>query len=107
MASETPVFPEVASTIVPPSWRSPRASASSTMASAMRSLTDPPGIQAFELGEDAGGASGKVPELDERGPADEPEQAPVAGAGARKGDVHGHEGGHDNKKSPGASRGFG
>ena len=45
IARETPVFPEVGSTIVPPSRRRPRASASSIMDRAMRSLTLPPGFR--------------------------------------------------------------
>ena len=39
-----PVFPAVPSTIVPPGRSAPRATASSTMLSAARSLTDPPGF---------------------------------------------------------------
>jgi hypothetical protein len=42
-ASATPVFPLVPSTMVPPGWSVPRASAAATMASPMRSLTEPPG----------------------------------------------------------------
>ena len=38
-ASPTPVFPEVASTMVPPGLRSPEASAASMMDLAIRSLT--------------------------------------------------------------------
>ena len=39
-----PVLPAVPSTIVPPGRRVPRATASSTMASAARSFTEPPGF---------------------------------------------------------------
>ena len=45
MASPTPVLPEVGSTIVPPGRSSPHASAASTIRSAMRSLTEPPGLK--------------------------------------------------------------
>ena len=45
MASPTPVLPEVGSTIVPPGRRSPLASAAATIRSAIRSLTDPPGLK--------------------------------------------------------------
>src|SRR4051812_36270810 len=44
MARPTPVFPEVGSMIVPPGLRAPERSASSTIASAMRSLIEPPGL---------------------------------------------------------------
>ena len=39
------MLPEVGSTIVPPGRRSPLASAAATIRSAMRSLTDPPGLK--------------------------------------------------------------
>src|SRR6056297_106156 len=39
-----PVFPAVPSTMTPPGRRSPRVSASRTMPSAARSLTEPPGF---------------------------------------------------------------
>ena len=45
MASPTPVLPEVGSTIVPPGWSSPEASAASIIRSAMRSFTEPPGFR--------------------------------------------------------------
>src|SRR5664279_6598695 len=45
MASPTPVLPEVGSTIVPPGRNSPLASAASTIRSAMRSFTEPPGLK--------------------------------------------------------------
>src|SRR5207302_1688356 len=48
-ASPTPVLPAVASTMVPPAASAPRASASSTMARAMRSLTLPPGFKCSHL----------------------------------------------------------
>ena len=41
-----PVLPDVASTIVAPGFSSPRRSASSTIASARRSFTEPPGFAA-------------------------------------------------------------
>ena len=44
-----PVLPEVASTIVWPGLSRPLRSASSTMASARRSLTEPPGLKASTL----------------------------------------------------------
>ena len=44
MAKPMPVLPLVGSTIVPPGFRAPEPSASSTMASAMRSFIDPPGL---------------------------------------------------------------
>src|SRR5262245_55783647 len=44
MASRIPVLPLVGSTMVPPALSSPRRSASSSMATAMRSLTLPPGL---------------------------------------------------------------
>src|SRR5687768_12083162 len=43
-ARPTPVLPLVGSTITPPGFRSPAASAASIIGSAMRSLTDPPGF---------------------------------------------------------------
>ncbi len=49
MASAMPVLPEVASTIVSPGLISPRASASRTIASASRSLTEPPGLKLSTL----------------------------------------------------------
>ena len=44
MASPIPVFPEVGSMMVPPGFNAPDASAASTMASAIRSLIEPPGL---------------------------------------------------------------
>src|SRR5215831_2156620 len=49
IASATPVLPDVGSTMVPPGRRSPRRSASSIMARAMRSLTLPPGLNHSSL----------------------------------------------------------
>ena len=40
-----PVLPEVGSTIVPPGRSAPDASAASIMRTAMRSLTEPPGLK--------------------------------------------------------------
>src|SRR4029078_700235 len=45
MASPTPVLPEVGSTIVPPGWSSPEASAASIIRAAIRSFTEPPGLR--------------------------------------------------------------
>ncbi len=39
------MLPEVGSTIVPPGWSSPDASAASIIRVAMRSFTDPPGFR--------------------------------------------------------------
>src|SRR5215211_8055332 len=44
MARPTPVFPDVGSTIVPPGLSRPSRSAASTIATAGRSLTEPPGF---------------------------------------------------------------
>jgi hypothetical protein len=45
-----PVFAaEVGSMMVPPGWSAPLRSASSTMASAMRSLIEPPGLLRSDL----------------------------------------------------------
>jgi hypothetical protein len=49
MASPTPVLPEVGSTIVPPGFSAPSRSACSTIASAGRSLTLPPGFSISSL----------------------------------------------------------
>jgi hypothetical protein len=46
MASAMPVLPDVASTMVWPGFSKPFCSASSTIASASRSLTEPPGLKA-------------------------------------------------------------
>jgi hypothetical protein len=43
-ASPTPVLPLVGSTMVPPGLSRPAASASSTIRSAIRSFTEPPGL---------------------------------------------------------------
>jgi hypothetical protein len=43
------VLPDVASTIVPPDLRSPFASASAMIAIAIRSFTEPPGLNASSL----------------------------------------------------------
>ena len=45
MASPAPVLPEVGSTIVPPGRSCPDASAAAIIRSAMRSLTEPPGLK--------------------------------------------------------------
>ncbi len=49
IARPMPVLPEVGSTIVPPAFSRPRASASSTIDSAMRSLIEPPGLSRSDL----------------------------------------------------------
>src|SRR5438552_12110076 len=49
MARPTPVLPLVGSTIVAPGFSTPRRSASSTMAAAMRSFTLAPGLRASIL----------------------------------------------------------
>ena len=49
-----PVLPLVGSTTVAPGLSTPRRSASSTIASAMRSLTLPPGIERLHLGQHGG-----------------------------------------------------
>ena len=49
MASPMPVLPEVGSTMVPPGLSAPLFSASSTIASAMRSLMEPPGLARSDL----------------------------------------------------------
>ena len=54
MASPTPVLPDVGSMIVPPGGSAPDASAASTMRSAIRSLTDPPGLKYSTLASTAG-----------------------------------------------------
>jgi hypothetical protein len=43
------MLPDVASTIVPPGFRCPRFSASATIRTAVRSFTDPPGLNASSL----------------------------------------------------------
>src|SRR4051794_38995831 len=45
MARPTPVLPEVGSTIVPPGRSAPEASAASIIRTAIRSLTEPPGLK--------------------------------------------------------------
>ncbi len=54
IASPIPVFPEVGSTMVPPGRSSPDLSAASTMRSAMRSLTLPPGLKYSTLASTSG-----------------------------------------------------
>ena len=54
MARPTPVFPEVGSTMVPPGRSAPEASAASTIRSAIRSLTEPPGLKYSTLASTAG-----------------------------------------------------
>jgi len=45
IASPTPVFPDVASTMSPPGLRRPSRSAASIIAMPIRSFTEPPGFQ--------------------------------------------------------------
>ena len=52
-----PVLPLVGSTIVPPGFSAPLASAASTMRTAMRSFTEPPGLRYSTLASTSG-ASG-------------------------------------------------
>ena len=54
MARPIPVLPEVGSTMVPPGVNSPLFSAASTMRSAIRSLTDPPGLKYSTLASTVG-----------------------------------------------------
>jgi len=49
IARPMPVLPEVGSTMVPPGRRAPERSAASTIASAMRSLIEPPGLARSDL----------------------------------------------------------
>ncbi len=58
MASPMPVLPEVGSTIVPPGFSSPDASAASIIRTAMRSFTDPPGLKYSTLARTVGARSG-------------------------------------------------
>ena len=56
MARPAPVFPAVASMIVPPGRNTPRRSASSIMRSATRSFTLPPGLRNSTLASNVTGA---------------------------------------------------
>src|SRR5207237_9231019 len=56
MASATPMFPEVGSTRVPPGLSNPLRSASSTTASAIRSLTLRPGLHASTFAQTVAGS---------------------------------------------------
>ena len=60
-----PVLPLVGSTIVPPGFRAPLASAASTMRTAMRSFTEPPGLRysSFASTSGASGPRSRVTEL--------------------------------------------
>ena len=55
------MLPEVGSTIVPPGRSAPEASAASTMRSAIRSFTEPPGLKYSTLASTAGAAAGPAP----------------------------------------------
>src|SRR5688572_28944059 len=59
-ASDEPVLPPVNSTTVPPGRRSPRASAPSIIASAMRSLYDPVGFDPSHLTNTRAAPSGTI-----------------------------------------------
>ena len=80
IASPTPVLPEVGSTIVPPGWSSPEASAASIIRVAIRSFTEPPGLRYSTLASTSGPSSaghGQVERLvepDQRGVADQVEE---------------------------------
>src|SRR4029453_2644328 len=69
MASPAPVLPLVGSTIVPPGLSWPERSARSTMASPMRSLTDPPGFRYSTLASRVGPRPQRR-QPDQRGAAD-------------------------------------
>src|SRR5687768_9037200 len=60
-----PVFPLVGSTMVPPGCRAPLASAASTIRTAMRSFTEPPGLRYSSLANTRGasGPRSRVTEL--------------------------------------------
>src|SRR5207244_9495549 len=60
MASPTPVFPEVGSTIVPPGRRRPSRSAASIIRSPIRSLTEPPGLSISSLPSRVHSTSGPI-----------------------------------------------
>jgi hypothetical protein len=64
MASPAPVLPLVGSTIVPPGLSWPDRSARSTMASPMRSFTDPPGFRYSTLASRVGASP--LPSRDSR-----------------------------------------
>src|SRR5712692_5459655 len=49
-----PVLPDVGSTIVPPGWSAPEASAAAIMRTAMRSFTEPPGLKYSTLASTSG-----------------------------------------------------
>ena len=74
------MLPEVGSTIVPPGWSSPDASAASIIRLAMRSFTDPPGLRYSTFASTSGasappsGRSRVAAEPDERGVADQVEE---------------------------------
>ena len=80
-ARPMPVLPLVGSTMVSPGWRRPSRSAASTMATAMRSLTLPPGLRASSLPSTAAAPSGTTRlQAHQGGAADQVE--------GRRGDVH-------------------
>src|SRR3954462_8337647 len=64
-ARPMPVLPLVGSTIVPPGLSAPLASAASTMRTAIRSFTDPPGLRYSSLASTSGasGPSSRVTEV--------------------------------------------
>ena len=85
MARATPVLPEVASTIVPPGPSSPRASASSIMARAIRSLTLPPGLNHSSLAKMRAAAAGDSACSSTRGVSPIASSTLPAGRAARSG----------------------
>ena len=77
------MLPEVGSTIVPPGWSSPEASAASIMRMAMRSFTEPPGLRYSTLARTTGpsvalpisrGKVERLVETDQRSVADQVEE---------------------------------
>src|SRR5215469_13797402 len=77
MASPTPVFPDVGSTMMPPGFSSPDCSAASIMRSAIRSLTEPPGLKYSTLASTTGQATGDLAEPQQWSVADQIDQGVV------------------------------
>jgi hypothetical protein len=101
------VLPEVASTIVPPGWSTPRSSASSTIARRDPVLDAPARVEPLELGEHSRRAAREAGQFDERRRADRAGEA-RRGLGDFRGrqlDGQFQAPIHDNKKSPGKCRG--
>ncbi len=72
IASPTPVLPDVGSTIVPPGWSSPEASAASIIRVAMRSFTDPPGLRYSIFASTIGPPPSAPPSVPPSGPLSPP-----------------------------------